>query len=151
MKRNHDFEVQEMIEEYYSLKREFLKLKERGPSLPLRKDRDFDILRKKIPEVISKLDNILVPNEKLPAFGNNADGLGCLRDRLESLLLKNRQVRDLLADKEGEVNHLSPQVSDAVEKSQQSLTEADLLKRIENLKCAVEEPSLQASVNKDVY
>ncbi|GLU17538.1 hypothetical protein SLE2022_339000 [Rubroshorea leprosula] len=151
MKRNHDIKVQEMIEEYYSVKREFLKLKESGPSLPLKKDRDFDILRKKIPEVLFKLDDNLVPNEKIPAFGNNADGLDCLRDRLESLLLKNRQVRDLLADKEGEVNHLSPQVSDAVEKSQQSLTEADLLKRIENLKCAVEEASLQASVNKDVY
>ncbi|GKV03952.1 hypothetical protein SLEP1_g16182 [Rubroshorea leprosula] len=151
MKRNHDYKVQEMTEDYYSLRREFLNLKERGPSLPLRKDKDFDILRKKIPEVILKLDNILVPNEKLPAFGNNADGIDCLRDRLESLLLENRQLRDLLADKEGEVNHLSPQVSDAVEKSQQSLTEADLLKRIENLECAVEEASLQASVNEDVY
>ncbi|GLU17537.1 hypothetical protein SLE2022_338990 [Rubroshorea leprosula] len=151
MKRNHDYKVQEMTEDYYSLKREFLNLKERGPSLPLRKDKDFDILRKKIPEVILKLDNILVPNEKLPAFGNNADGIDCLRDRLESLLLENRQLRDLLADKEGEVNHLSPQVSDAVEKSEQSLTEADLLKRIENLECAVEEASLQASVNEDVY
>ncbi|GKV09518.1 hypothetical protein SLEP1_g21004 [Rubroshorea leprosula] len=151
MKRNHDYKVQEMTEDYYSLKREFLNLKERGPSLPLRKDKDFDILRKKIPEVILKLDNILVPNEKLPVFGNNADGIDCLRDRLESLLLENRQLRDLLADKEGEVNHLSPQVSDVVEKSQQSLTEADLLKRIENLECAVEEASLQASVNEDVY
>ncbi|GLT35702.1 hypothetical protein SLA2020_101300 [Shorea laevis] len=151
MKRNHDYKVQEMTEEHYSLKREFLKLKERGPSLPLRKDRDFDILRKKIPEVILKLEDILVLNEKLPTFGNNADGLDCLRDRLESLLFENRQLRGLLADKEGEVNHLSPQVSDAVEKSQQSLTEADLLKRIENLECAVEEASLEALVNKDVY
>ncbi|GLT35703.1 hypothetical protein SLA2020_101310 [Shorea laevis] len=152
MKRNHDYKVQEMTEEHYSLKREFLKLKERGPSLPLRTDRDFDILRKGIPEVILKSDNIFVPNEKLPAFGNNADGVDCLRDRLESLLLENRQLRDLLADKEGEVNHLSSQVSDAVEKmSQQSFTEVDLLKRIENLECAVEEARLEASANEDVY
>ncbi|GLT35707.1 hypothetical protein SLA2020_101350 [Shorea laevis] len=98
MKRNHDYKVHEMAEDYHNLKREFLKLKERGPSLSLRKDRDFDILRKKIPEVILKLDNILVPNEKLPAFGNNADGLDCSRDRLESLLLENRRLRDLFTD-----------------------------------------------------
>ncbi|GKV03955.1 hypothetical protein SLEP1_g16185 [Rubroshorea leprosula] len=98
MKRNHNYKVQEMTEDYYSLKREFLNLKERGPSLPLRKDKDFDILRKKIPEIILKLDNILVPNEKLPAFGNNADGLDCSRDRLESLLLENGRLRDLFRD-----------------------------------------------------
>ncbi|GKV03954.1 hypothetical protein SLEP1_g16184 [Rubroshorea leprosula] len=98
MKRNHDYKVQEMTEDYYSLKREFLMLKEKDPSLPLRKDRDFDILRKKIPEVILKLDNILVPNEKLPAFSNNADALDCSRDRLESLLLENCRLRDLVRD-----------------------------------------------------
>ncbi|KAJ6894970.1 hypothetical protein NC652_028647 [Populus alba x Populus x berolinensis] len=122
MKRHHESEVQEMTEEIFSLKREYLK--ERGSSLPVRKDKDLDILRKKIPEVILKLDDILIENEKVPSVSNNAESLDNMKDRLESLRLENHELRDMLAQKKREIKLLSSQVSDATEKmSQHSLTE----------------------------
>ncbi|KAK3188694.1 hypothetical protein Dsin_028255 [Dipteronia sinensis] len=150
MKRDHEQKVQEMTEEYFILKRDYLK--EKGSSLPFKRDKEFDILRKKIPEVILKLDGILVKNEKLPALSENAESLCSLNDRFESLLSENRQLRGLLADKKREVKRLSSQVSDNTEiMLQHSLAEANLLKRIENLQCAIEDAQVEASISVDVY
>lgn len=150
MKRNHESQVQVMTEQYFILKREFLK--ERGSSLLLRKDKEFDAVRKKIPEVILKLDNILVENEKLPSFGNSAENLESLKERLDTLLSENHQLRDSLADKKKEVRYLSKQVSDAAEKmSQHSLAETKLLKIIGNLKSALEDEKIEGSISEDVY
>ncbi|KAJ0083064.1 hypothetical protein Patl1_11421 [Pistacia atlantica] len=60
MKRNHELKVQEMTEENISLKRKCLR--ERGSSLPFKTDKEFDTLRKKIAEVILKLDDNLSDN-----------------------------------------------------------------------------------------
>ncbi|XP_021298406.1 WPP domain-associated protein isoform X2 [Herrania umbratica] len=150
MKRNHDYKLQQMTEEYFSLKREYLK--ERGSSLPFRKDKEFDVLRKKIPDVIVKLDRILVGNEKFPLLSNNGETLGILKDRLESLLSENHQLRDSLSDKKKEVNRLSSQVSDAIVKiSQYSRTEDNLLKKVENLESAVEDVHIESSISGDVH
>lgn len=150
MKRNHESEVQEMTEEYFSLKREFLK--EKRSSLPLKKDKEFDILRKRIPEVILKLDNILMENEKAPLFDNNAESLSSLKDRLEILLVENRKLRDFLTDKKKEVKRLASQVSVAELKiSQHSLSEAKLLNRIEYLQSAIEDARIEASIGEDVF
>ncbi|KAA8514827.1 hypothetical protein F0562_018006 [Nyssa sinensis] len=150
MKRNHESTVQKKTEEYFTLRREYLR--ERGPSLHLRKDKEFDIFRKKIPEVILKLDNLLVENEKLPAFCNNTESLDSLKDRLATLLLENRQLRDLLADKKKELKCLSSQVSDTSEKIlQQSLTETNFLNLIGNLKSDVEDARMEAFVSEEVY
>ncbi|KAI9197617.1 hypothetical protein LWI28_001641 [Acer negundo] len=140
MKRNHEQEVQEMTEEIFILKRDYLK--EKGSSLPFKRDKEFDILRKKIPEVILKLDGILLKNEKLPTLSENAESLCSLKDRFKSLLSENSQLRDLLADKKREVKRLSSRVS---------LTEANLLKRIENLQCALEDAQVEASISVDVH
>ncbi|XP_007022891.2 PREDICTED: WPP domain-associated protein [Theobroma cacao] len=150
MKRNHDYKLQQLTEEYFTLKREYLK--ERGSSLPFRKDKEFDVLRKKIPDVIVKLDRILVGNEKFPLVSNNGETLGSLKDRLESLLSENHQLRDSLFDKKKEVNSLSSQVSDAIVKiSQYSLTEDNLLKKVENLESAVEDVHIESAISGDVY
>ncbi|KAK8496281.1 hypothetical protein V6N12_003451 [Hibiscus sabdariffa] len=150
MKRNHDYKLQEMTEKYFSLKRKYLK--EKGSSLPFRKDKEFDVLKKKIPDVIVKLDRILVENEKVPLLGNNNDNLVILKDRCESLLSENRQLRDSLSDRKKEVNHLSSQLSDAMEKmSQYSFVNENLLERVENLESAIEGAHIQATINWDVY
>ncbi|XP_017649539.1 WPP domain-associated protein isoform X1 [Gossypium arboreum] len=150
MKRNHDYKLQEMTEKYFSLKREYLK--ERGSSLPSRKDKEFDVLRKKIPDVILKLDRILVESEKVPLLSNNNDNLSILKDRLESLLSENRQLRDALSDRKKEVNQLSSHLSDAIMKiSEQSLVEENLLRRVESLKSAVEDAHIEATISWDVY
>ncbi|KAF3450297.1 hypothetical protein FNV43_RR06377 [Rhamnella rubrinervis] len=150
MKRNHESKVQEKTEECFILKRELLK--ERSSSLPLKKDKDIDILRKRIPEVILKLDDILMENEKAPLFDNNAESFSSLKDRLEMLLVENHELRDFLTDKKKEVKCLASQVSEAELKiSQHSLSEAKLLSRIEYLESAIEDASIEASIGEDVF
>lgn len=145
MRRHHEQKVQDITEENFCLKREVLKLRERGSSLPLKKDKDFDMFKKKIPHFISKLDDIVVKNEKLHAFNENAENLGSLKDRMESLLSENRQLRDSLSDKKKEVSCLSSQVSDAEDKmSQHHLIEANLLR-------AKEDAHIKDSISEDVY
>ncbi|XVE89369.1 hypothetical protein DITRI_Ditri19aG0196300 [Diplodiscus trichospermus] len=150
MKRNHDYKLQEMTEKYFGLKREYLK--EKGSSLPSRKDKEFDVLRKKIPDIIVKLDRILEENEKFPLLSNNNENLIILKERLESLLSENHQLRDSLSAKKKEVNQLSSQVSDAIEEmSQYSLTEENLLRKVKNLESAVEDSHIEATVSGEVY
>ncbi|ONI00074.1 hypothetical protein PRUPE_6G066700 [Prunus persica] len=114
LKRNHESKVQDITEQLFSLGRELLK--ERGSSLPSKKNKEFDMLRRRISEVISKLDDILVENEPKATFGIDEESLSRLKDRLESLLSENAQLRDLLTDKKREIKCLSLQVSEAAEK-----------------------------------
>ncbi|XP_059440041.1 WPP domain-associated protein-like isoform X1 [Corylus avellana] len=170
MRRNHEQKVQEMTELNFSLKRELLKLREKGSSLPLKKDKEFDMLKKKIPHFISKLDDFLVENQKLPAFNENAENLGSLKERMESLLSENRQLKDSLSDKKKEVNRLSSHVSDAEYKmSQQHLIEANLLdghikdsiseevykcvlrELLCQIKCSTEESDLQCNMMQEIF
>ncbi|KAI4297075.1 hypothetical protein L6164_036983 [Bauhinia variegata] len=144
MRRNHESQVQEVTEEIFRLRRELLK--ERGSSLPLRKDKEFDVLRRKIPDFISKLDNILLGNEK------KIESRSTLKDRLESLHSENHQLRNTLLDKKTEFKSLSSQLSDAVEKlSQQQMTEKNLLQRIQKLECDIGDSHAEFLVIQDVY
>ncbi|XP_038714106.1 WPP domain-associated protein-like [Tripterygium wilfordii] len=150
MKRHHESKVQEMTEEYFSLKRDYLR--ERGSSLVLRKDKEWEVLRKKISEVIYKLDNFLLENDKLPAFSNNTEMLDNLKDRLEFLHVENSQLRASVTDKKKEIKCLSSQISDTAEKiSQHSLAEANLLKVIANTKASLEDANIEASIREDLY
>lgn len=150
MRRSHESKVQEMTEEYFRLKREYFR--EKGSSLLLKTDKEFDTLKKKIPDIVSKLDNILVEFEKLPAVSNNAESLNSLKDRLETLLAENRQLRDLLTDKKKEVKRLEAQVSDATDKmSKHPLSETKLLNIIRYLRSDREDLRIQASIGADVF
>ena len=145
MRRNHESKVQEITEKSIRRMGEILCMKERGSASPLKKDNELEILKRKIPHFISKLDGILGENKMLCAFSENAENLGSLKDRLESLQSDNRQLRDLLADKKKEVTCLLAQVSDAADKmSQHRLFEAKLL-------CAVEDAQIKAVICEDVY
>ncbi|KAG2296566.1 hypothetical protein Bca52824_043235 [Brassica carinata] len=99
------------------------------------KGKELDALKKKIPSVISKLDKILVEDEKLVSEGkNNAE----FKSRLDSLLLENRQLKDSL--------------SDAAEKmSQLSQVEADHQKLIRKLELEADDSHVKASIAEDVY
>ncbi|ONI11160.1 hypothetical protein PRUPE_4G090700 [Prunus persica] len=150
LKRNHESKVQDMIEHRFSRMRELLK--ERGSSLSSKKNKEFDMLRRRISEVIFKLDDILVENEQIATFGINEESLSGLKDRLESLLSENHQLRDLLTDKKREVKFLSQQVSEAAEKmSEHSLAEAKLLKTTANLKAAIEDAHIEALIREDAF
>lgn len=144
MRRDHESTVQELTEEYFSMKREYLK--EKGSSLPHKKDKELDVLRKKIPEVILKLDDILLENEKSPPSTSNAESFHSLKNRLNSLLSENHQLRDLLRDRKNEVKLLSSQVADAAEKKlQHSIVEAT-----GNLNSALEDARIEAALSEDV-
>lgn len=150
MRRSHESKVQQMTEEFFSLKGEYLR--EKGYSSAHRKDKDLEILRKKIPDVILKLDDFIVENEKLSTLGSNAETLRNLKNRIDSLLSENRRLRDSLSDQRKEVKCLSLQVSDAAEKMcKHNLAEANLLKLIENLKSDLEDAAIEASATEEVY
>ncbi|GJN39758.1 hypothetical protein PR202_gb28896 [Eleusine coracana subsp. coracana] len=62
MKRHHDSVVQENTEEIFKLKRQVLK--NEGPSWHLRNNKELEQMRKKIEEVISKLDVLLMESKR---------------------------------------------------------------------------------------
>ncbi|KAM5587464.1 hypothetical protein ABKV19_006086 [Rosa sericea] len=155
LKRNHELEIQYLTEQHFSHRMELLR--ERRPSLTLKKNKEFDMLRERISEVISKVDEILVEKEEVATllphtFGSNEESLSSLKDRVESLLSENHQLRDLLEDKNREIKCLSLQVSEAAEYlSQHSLAEAKLLKTAGNLKAAMEDACIEASIGEDLF
>lgn len=141
LKRGHETSIQAITEDYFSLKREFLKerelLKERGFILPL-KSKDFDALKKTIPDVILKLKIILSDNE---------DSL-----RTCDYLMENLNLRGLLDKKKVEIDCLASQVSEIEERlAQHTLDEACQSKMIEDLKKSLEDANMEASVREEVY
>ncbi|XP_012569941.1 WPP domain-associated protein isoform X2 [Cicer arietinum] len=152
MRRNHDSQVQEKTEENFCLRRELLNLKERGSSFSLKKDKDFDLLKKKIPDVVSKLNEILDGNEKLRQFSENIESLSSLNDSLDFLQSENHQLKDTLTDNKTELKSLSSQLSVATEKlSQQQLTEENLLQTVQKLEDDIGDAHAEVSVIHDVY
>ncbi|KAM5587471.1 WPP domain-associated protein [Rosa sericea] len=155
LKRNHELKIRDLTEQHFSHRRELLR--ERRPSLPLKKNKEFDMLRKRISEVISIVDEILVEKGEaailLPhTFGSNEESLCSLKDRVESLLAENHQLRDLLEDKKREIKCLSLQVSEAAENlSQHSLAEAKLSKTAGNIKAAMEDARIEALIGEDLF
>ncbi|KAF8100977.1 hypothetical protein N665_0212s0020 [Sinapis alba] len=135
MKRDHDYEIQEMTEQCFTFKRKYLNLKERGSFSFVGKGKELEALKKKIPSVISKLDKILVEDEKLVSEGkNNAE----FKNRLDFVLLENRQLKDSL--------------SEAAEKmSQLSQAEADHQKLIRKLELDADDSHVKAYIAEDVY
>ncbi|CDP17300.1 unnamed protein product [Coffea canephora] len=141
LRRDHESTVAELTEDYFSLKREYLK--ERGSCLPHKKDKEFDLLRKRIPAVILKLDDILAENEKPPASNSNTGSFHDLKDRPLGLLSGNHQLKDSLRDRKNEVKLLSSQVADAAEKKlEHSIVEAN---------SALEDAHIEAAVIEDIY
>ncbi|RAL50239.1 hypothetical protein DM860_007913 [Cuscuta australis] len=152
MKRDHESILQAKTEELFTLKAEFLRLRERGSYVPHKKDKELDVLRKKIPEVLSKLDDILFVNEKCPSIPCKDENICNLKNRLESLLSENCRLRDSLAHKKNEVNVLSSQISDATEKMHKhSMAEMKMQKLIDNLNLAVQDVDIEASIREEVY
>ncbi|XP_057544822.1 WPP domain-associated protein [Amaranthus tricolor] len=150
MKRENESTVQQMTEEYFALKRELLKerefVKEIGPFAALKKDKEFEIVRKKIPEVLVKLDDMVRDNEKLSKFCNHS------RDTLDSLLGENRRLKEFLYKQKQEVHCLSLQTSDARKKlMEHSLAEENLHKMVKDLKLALQDQHIEASISEEVY
>ncbi|KAI9122444.1 hypothetical protein K1719_006284 [Acacia pycnantha] len=150
MKRNHESEVQKITEENIRLRGTLYR--EMGSSLPLKKDKELEMLRKKIPDFITKLDKFFVGNEKLHPFSEKIESVNSLKDRMGSLHTENHQLSDMLMDKKEEIGRLSSQLSDAMEKlSQEQLTQKNLVHTIHKLEGDVGDAHAEVAVIQDVY
>ncbi|CAN6882210.1 unnamed protein product [Brassica oleracea] len=123
LKREHECTMQEMTEEYFSIKRRCLKLEECPSLSSLNKDKDFE---KKIPDIISKLDKVLLEDAKLKGK-NNADS----KRELDFMLLENSRLKDSLSEAGEKVSH-----------------HRELVRKPES---AVEDLHVEASIYEDVY
>lgn len=146
-KREHESIVQRMTEDFINLRGKYLN---KVSSLPIRKDREFDMLKRKVAEVILKIDCIFANNDNLHAFSDNT--FSCFKDGVDKLLLENRELKDFLTDKNNEVNSLSSQVSDAAEKIlQHSLSEEIFSSLLASLTSSMEDASYETFVLEEVY
>ncbi|KAM7271328.1 hypothetical protein ACFE04_030542 [Oxalis oulophora] len=149
MKRNHEHAVHDMTEELFVLKREHLK--ERGSSFSLKKYKEMETFRKKLPDVILKLDEILTESEKLSDLYKNTESIDSLKNRVDFLLSENHELRGFIAVRKKEANHLSLQVSETEEKIlKNSQAEVNFSKSIENLHCAIDDSHFEASIIENV-
>ncbi|RZS24658.1 hypothetical protein BHM03_00057752 [Ensete ventricosum] len=139
MKRQYDLALQERTEELYILKREFLK--EKGcNALQYRRDKESELLRKKIVGFISTLDNILLENEKLSVVQSQQNMLDNLNQRIGVLLLENQQLKYLLVEKGMEVIHVAALVSNVINRSANySEVEEDFLEHSKEFKSDAED------------
>ncbi|CAL9095015.1 unnamed protein product [Musa acuminata var. zebrina] len=139
MKRQYDLALQEKTEELYILKREFLK--EKGcNALQYRRDKEGELLRKKIIGFISMLDNILLEDEKLSIVQSQQNMLHNLSQRIGVLLLENQQLKYLLVEKRMEVIHVAALVSNVINRSANcSEVEEDLLEHHKEFKSDAED------------
>ncbi|CAA0825399.1 WPP domain-associated protein [Striga hermonthica] len=154
LKRDHESVLARETEKYFSMRREYLNLKERGSPVTVthKKDEELDVLRRKIPEIISKLENFLVENERFPALLQNFESVEKLKLRLDSLLLENCRLRNSVNDRENEVKCLKAQILGAAEELlHHSLAEENMLKLVENLKSAVDDSRIETSFAEEVY
>lgn len=150
IKRDHESDLHQMTDEYFRLKREYLKMK--GSFVTHMKYEEFDALRKKIAEVRSKVENFLSVNERFPALTSNLESRENMKHKLENLLSENHHLRDCLNEKGNEVKCLKEQVSSAASTIlQHSLAEQNLLKLVETLQSAVKDSCIKASLNEEIY
>ncbi|XP_008794443.1 WPP domain-associated protein isoform X1 [Phoenix dactylifera] len=149
LRRQHESALQEKTEELFRLKREFLK--EKGSS-HFRKDKESELLKRKIPEVILKLNGILLEKEKLPPIRDDHDEICHLKYRIDSLFLENQGLQSLLLDKNREVKHLYSQVSDtASQMLLHSSVEANFLKQIMKFKGDLEDVKMETNIRDEFY
>lgn len=145
MKRDHETVVHEMTEEYFSLKR-------KGPSTPSKKDKEFNALLKRIPEVILKLDTVLHKNENVSKLRNSVEGFDKLKKRLDDALSENHHLKGLLGSNQKEVKRLSVCLAEAQETmSRHSGTEMNLLKKIHNLNNTIQDMRTEVLITEEIH
>ncbi|KAL5209728.1 hypothetical protein ABZP36_005351 [Zizania latifolia] len=148
LKRMHELDLQEKTEELFKFKRE------KG-LLALKNDVEFEPLRKTIPEIISRMDQIISKNISMPSLSMAHNGLDercVLAKRIDSLYYENQNLRGLLADNMKDVKELSSQLSEASrEMSLQLSSEDDLLRQIEKIKEEYEDLRIENDVRDCMY
>ncbi|KAJ0466660.1 putative WPP domain-associated protein [Helianthus annuus] len=153
LKRDHEAEVHQITDNYIKLRGIYLS--ERRSFVPHNKD--FEVLTKKIPDVVAKLDEILNASDEFIGKGDKVVSLN-------TVLRENRQLRDALSVTKDEVNNLSSRLTVVSEKHKSSMADsfieasivADVYKCVvRQLNCCIqnmkEESEVQISAMHDVY
>ncbi|KAF8105812.1 hypothetical protein N665_0155s0029 [Sinapis alba] len=155
LKREHECTMQEMTEEYFSIKRRCMKLEECPSFSSLNRDNDFDVLCKKIADIISKLDKLVLEDDKLKGK-SNADS----KRRLDSLLLENSQLKDSLLEADEEMSHHRELVRKLESDVEDLHVEASIYEDVygsfvgefvNQIQCAKEEANLEHSIRRESY
>ncbi|KAM0846659.1 hypothetical protein ACQ4PT_055513 [Festuca glaucescens] len=148
LKRVHESALLEKTEEIFKLKRE------KG-SLALQNDVEFEPLRKKIPQIIARMDQIICKNIKAPGLCTTHHELDEKRrfsSRIDSLYYDNQHLRGLLADNMKDVKELSSQLSEASRgMSLQLSSEEELLRQIEKCKEEWEDLRIESDLRDGLY
>ncbi|KAH7678884.1 Cobalamin (vitamin B12)-binding module cap domain-containing protein [Dioscorea alata] len=136
MKRQHELALQEKTEELFSLKRELLKEKGSNPS-HFRKDKEFELLRKKISEFLGRLDVMLLENGEFPVVCDDQNVVENFMNKIHTLLALTRSKDVASSQLSCHAHHHSP-------------AEIDLRKRIRKLELDFEDAKIEASISNEV-
>ncbi|KAI7756285.1 hypothetical protein M8C21_032830 [Ambrosia artemisiifolia] len=138
LKRDHEAEVHQMADNYIKLKGMYLS--EKQSFVPHTKD--FEVLKKKIPEVVAKLDDILYASDEFIGKDDKVVSLN-------TVLRENQQLRDSLAVSENHKSSLADSLLEA------SIIEDVYKCVIGELSCHIqdmkEESELKVSAIHDIY
>ncbi|CAI9270486.1 unnamed protein product [Lactuca saligna] len=137
MKREHESEIQKKTEAYISLKGKYLS-ERRSFVLP----KEFETLKRKIPEVVSKLDGILSESDEFPGKGDSVVSIDILNKTLNTLLGENNHLKDALIVKNDEVKHLESQLSSS---------DTHFQKMVKTHESLITDACIEASIVEDVY
>ncbi|KQJ85833.1 WPP domain-associated protein [Brachypodium distachyon] len=142
LRRQHEIELHAKTEELFRLKRDFAK---DGAMLPFRKERELELIKSKLSQTISKLDEIISRKEGSSFNHKEDDELCRLKDRIGSLLDENEHLRGLLANKRKENKQLASQVVDAhSDIMQHSLSKSKLLNQVDKLSGQLEDLKIES-------
>ncbi|KAF3333676.1 WPP domain-associated protein-like protein [Carex littledalei] len=114
MRRQHETAMHERTEELFKLKRDLLKVRN---SAPLRKDKDFEYVKQRLPEVIVKLDEVMLKEVKLRvSCADKVEEIRRLEGRINQLVHENRNLKDLVEDTRKSQSLLDEGVIDQIAK-----------------------------------
>ncbi|KAG0451177.1 hypothetical protein HPP92_026552 [Vanilla planifolia] len=146
MKRQHDIALQEKTEELFCLKREFLK--EKGSNhLNFKKDKEFELMKKRIVEIVAKMDDILCERKNISILFDG--GLRSLKEKGNALVLENQWIAPLLVAKNEENIPIFSKALETTGKISDFCIGADLIDQMEKLQIDMEALKFEANV-KDV-
>ncbi|KAL5198819.1 hypothetical protein ABZP36_002331 [Zizania latifolia] len=148
LKRLHELLLQEKTEELFKFKGE------KG-SLALKHGTEFEPLRKKVPEIISRIDQIISNTINTPTSCSTTEVLeerSRLNSKIDSLYYANQNLRGFLAEKMKDSKDLSRQICDASRKMSLQLSlEEQLSRKLHKIKGDYDDLSVQSTIRDEVY
>lgn len=144
MKMQHDSEVQRNTEEIFALKRKLLN-KEGSNPWHLRHNKEFEQVRKKIGEVVMRLDGLLLENNKRTTSGIKA----------ETLAVAGQQDKSNAVDSEIQQQGTATNNQEAAcvfstQASQFASIEADHAKKIGTLESDIEDARIATIIGEEI-